>query len=158
AVARRSHTARPRRRGGSAAAGALGDDGRRRGQWRRAAAGRAAAGQPEAQQPGRRRARHARASARALVLTRDAGFGARARARGRRFWLLGASVTGVSAAVLLFLNAMGDSMMFYLTPTQVLERTPPMPPTKRFRLGGIVREGSVAAQAGSPVTSFTITD
>ena len=39
--------------------------------------------------------------------------------RARRFWMLGLGMTGLGASVFMFLNAMGDSMMFYLTPTQV---------------------------------------
>ena len=40
----------------------------------------------------------------------------------------------------------------------MLEKNPPLPPTKRFRLGGIVREGSVVTEPRSAITKFTITD
>jgi hypothetical protein len=35
-----------------------------------------------------------------------------------RFWLLGAAVAGLGASVFVVLNAVEDSLMFYLTPTQ----------------------------------------
>jgi len=40
----------------------------------------------------------------------------------------------------------------------VLEKDPPLAPTKKFRLGGIVREGSVTMSPSSPDVRFTITD
>ena len=40
----------------------------------------------------------------------------------------------------------------------MLEKDPPLAPTKKFRLGGIVREGSVTMSPSSPDVRFTITD
>lgn len=43
-------------------------------------------------------------------------------------------------------------------PVQVLERDPPMPSLKKFRLGGLVVEGSVKHSPTSLAISFQVTD
>ena len=73
--------------------------------------------------------------------------------------MLGGMMVVCGGVVFAALNALGDSMMFYLTPTQLIERDPPMPPGKKFRLGGMVANGSlVQITAGQPGVTFVVTD
>ena len=76
----------------------------------------------------------------------------------RKLGTLGLTLLGVGSGAFFLLNAFEDSMMFYMTPTQVLERDPPMPSLKKFRLGGLVVEGSVKHSPTSLAISFQVTD
>ncbi|CAI5483620.1 unnamed protein product [Closterium sp. Yama58-4] len=48
--------------------------------------------------------------------------------------------------------------MFYITPTQALEKFAENSSANRFRLGGLVKEGSVRIPAGSIEMEFVVTD
>lgn len=48
--------------------------------------------------------------------------------------------------------------MFYVTPTDAMEKYSANPKKSKFRLGGLVLEGSVAQPASSPEMEFVITD
>lgn len=48
--------------------------------------------------------------------------------------------------------------MFYVTPTDAMEKYKANPQKNKFRLGGLVLEGSVAQPASSPEMEFVITD
>ncbi len=61
----------------------------------------------------------------------------------------------LGAAVALVLVAFEENIVFFFSPTEVLERTPP--PGQRVRLGGLVEEGSVEKPGGAQVT-FRVTD
>lgn len=65
----------------------------------------------------------------------------------------GLAILGLAAA--LVLSAISDSVMFFQSPSDVAAK--PMPPGKRFRLGGLVAEGSFERGPGTTV-HFTITD
>jgi cytochrome c-type biogenesis protein CcmE len=65
------------------------------------------------------------------------------------------SVGILSAAVLLVAVALRDTIVFFHTPKQVLEKH--IAPGKRIRLGGLVADGSVKRGAGTSV-EFAITD
>ncbi len=72
----------------------------------------------------------------------------------RRLWLLLSSlgVLGVAAALVLY--SLNDNLVFFYSPSQVAEKHPG--PERRFRLGGLVEQGSVKKD-GQEVR-FSVTD
>lgn len=72
----------------------------------------------------------------------------------RRLWLVVGSLCVLGAAATLVLTALSDNIVFFYSPTQVAEKSPG--PDRRFRLGGLVEEGSVKKD-GQEVR-FTVTD
>lgn len=76
--------------------------------------------------------------------------------RQRRVSLVVGILVGVSIAGALALSAFRDNVMFFFDPTQVAAGEAPI--DKRFRLGGMVRPGSVDREAGSLELSFVVTD
>lgn len=73
----------------------------------------------------------------------------------RRLVLIGAAGIVLAGAMTLILTALDDSIVFFRTPTEIAERA--VPPGTRFRLGGLVKEGSVVKGAGAD-TRFEVTD
>lgn len=67
------------------------------------------------------------------------------------------SIAGVCVALVLVLLAFlpDDSFQFFRSPSEVAE-APPLP-TERFRIGGLVEEGSILRGQGEQV-SFAVTD
>ncbi len=65
-------------------------------------------------------------------------------------------LAGVAIAVTLALRAFEENLLYFYTPTEVLEGKPPE--GKRFRLGGLVREGSVTRQPGDIELRFDVID
>ena len=76
--------------------------------------------------------------------------------RQRRITLVVGILAGVSIAGVLALNAFRENVMFFFDPSQVAAGEAPI--EKRFRLGGMVRPGTVARQQGSLDMSFMVTD
>lgn len=76
--------------------------------------------------------------------------------RQRRIALVVGILAGVSSAGLLALNAFRENVMFFFDPSQVAMGEAPI--DKRFRLGGMVRPGTVDRKAGSLDMSFMVTD
>jgi cytochrome c-type biogenesis protein CcmE len=74
----------------------------------------------------------------------------------QRLMALGLGLAGLATATVLVLNAFDDSLVFFHAPTDVM--TSPPPPERRFRLGGLVEEGSVARQADGVTVEFRVTD
>ena len=62
--------------------------------------------------------------------------------RQRRLTMIGGSLAVLALAAALVLNAMRDSIVFFSTPAAVAEKH--IPAGKRFRLGGLVKPGSLA--------------
>jgi len=73
----------------------------------------------------------------------------------RRAVLILACVGLLSVASLLVLFALRDSIVFFHTPSEVAEKG--IPVGQRFRLGGLVAEGSVRRGEGSRI-EFGVTD
>jgi cytochrome c-type biogenesis protein CcmE len=73
----------------------------------------------------------------------------------RRVVLIGTSLGVLAVAVGLVLFALRDSIVFFYTPTEVAEKH--LNSGQRFRLGGLVEDGSVKRGEGTSV-SFAITD
>jgi cytochrome c-type biogenesis protein CcmE len=76
--------------------------------------------------------------------------------RQRRLALVAGILAGVSVAALLAMRAFEDNVMFFFDPSQVA--TGEAPVDKRFRLGGMVRPGTVQRTPGSLEMSFIVTD
>ena len=72
----------------------------------------------------------------------------------RRLWLLLGSLATLGVAATLVLTALNDNLVFFYSPTQVAEKG--IAPDRRFRLGGLVEEGSV--QKEGQTVRFTVTD
>ena len=75
--------------------------------------------------------------------------------RQRRFSLIGAALGVVALAVALVLSALKDSIVFFNSPTEVVEKH--VKPGTRMRIGGLVKEGSVSRGEGLAVR-FEVTD
>jgi cytochrome c-type biogenesis protein CcmE len=72
----------------------------------------------------------------------------------RRLWLLIGSLGTLGVAAALVLTALNDNLVFFYSPTQLAEKS--MAPDRRFRLGGLVEQGSV--QKEGQIVRFTVTD
>jgi cytochrome c-type biogenesis protein CcmE len=75
--------------------------------------------------------------------------------RRRLYWVL-AIVAGVSGAGALALRAFQQNVMFYFDPTRIAAGE--VKPGERFRLGGMVEQGSLARTPGTLEVSFIVTD
>lgn len=73
----------------------------------------------------------------------------------RRGVLIGSGVLVLAAAAMLVMFALKDSIVFFHTPSDIAEKK--IEPGARFRLGGLVKQGSVVRGEGTAV-SFTVTD
>ncbi|MFO1048681.1 MAG: cytochrome c maturation protein CcmE [Geminicoccaceae bacterium] len=73
----------------------------------------------------------------------------------QRLALIALAILLVGGATGLVLAALQDKVAFFVTPTQVTERGPE--PGRRFRLGGLVVDGSIRRETDGSV-SFAITD
>jgi len=73
----------------------------------------------------------------------------------RRFAMIAGGVGVLAVAVLLVLFAMKDSIVFFNSPTDVVEKH--VAPGTRIRIGGLVKEGSVQRGDGLAVR-FAVTD
>lgn len=73
----------------------------------------------------------------------------------RRGLLIGIGVGILSIAAILMLFAFQQSIVFFHTPSDVAENK--IAPGARFRLGGLVKQGSVVRGAGTHV-EFAVTD
>jgi cytochrome c-type biogenesis protein CcmE len=76
--------------------------------------------------------------------------------RRRRMVLVLGIVAGVSIAGALALTAFRQNVTFFFDPTQVA--TGQVPPGERFRLGGMVTQGSLHRAPGSLEVRFLVTD
>ncbi|KAL2613652.1 hypothetical protein R1flu_025344 [Riccia fluitans] len=85
--------------------------------------------------------------------------GARARQRqARRLWTIALSGTLVAGFIIIVLNTFQENMMFYITPSEALEKYYLDPSKNKFRLGGLVLEGSVHHFKTSADMEFVVTD
>jgi cytochrome c-type biogenesis protein CcmE len=75
--------------------------------------------------------------------------------RQRRLALIGAALAVLAVAVGLVLSALRDSIVFFNSPTDVVEKH--VKPGTRMRVGGLVKEGSVQ-RGESLAVRFDVTD
>ena len=73
----------------------------------------------------------------------------------RRLAIIGGSLTMLAVAAALVLNAMRDSIVFFSTPVMVAEQH--IAAGKRFRLGGLVENGSLV-RGDNLVVNFKVSD
>jgi cytochrome c-type biogenesis protein CcmE len=74
----------------------------------------------------------------------------------RRLGFLLAGAVLLAGAAALVLSAFEENLLFFFTPTQLAEQ--PQPEGRRFRLGGLVEEGSVTKLADGLTVEFRVTD
>ena len=74
--------------------------------------------------------------------------------RKRRLVLIGSGLTVLALAFALVLNALRDSIVFFNSPTDIVEKQ--LKPGTRIRLGGLVQPGSVVRKDLN--ASFELTD
>lgn len=78
----------------------------------------------------------------------------------RRMWILLLCAIGLGSATALTLTAFQDNLVFFRSPSDVVQQRPA--PDRAFRLGGLVEAGSVQrnpAVAGErPLVQFRVTD
>ena len=74
--------------------------------------------------------------------------------RQKRFGLIAAGVLVLCVAAAFVLNAFNSNLVFFFTPTQVLQGEAPK--NKTFRIGGMVKVGSL--QRDGTNVSFVVTD
>lgn len=74
----------------------------------------------------------------------------------RRLYILALCMLGLGSAVALSLMAMRDSLVFFYSPTDVVEKH--VPRERNLRLGGLVEPGSVERRTGSTEVHFRVTD
>jgi cytochrome c-type biogenesis protein CcmE len=76
------------------------------------------------------------------------------KARHKRLAIIITAVSGLTIAALLILNAFRSNLVYFFSPTEVLEGKAPV--DRLFRIGGMVADGSVKRD-GLKV-SFVVTD
>lgn len=76
--------------------------------------------------------------------------------RRQRMLTVGLVLAGVALAVGLALQAFEENLLFFYNPTQALAGEPPE--GRKFRLGGLVANGSLQREPGELAVSFLVTD
>ena len=74
--------------------------------------------------------------------------------RHKRLAIIGGIVCAVGVAVGLVLNAFQSNLVFFYSPSQIVAKEAPV--SRTFRLGGLVKEGSV--KRDGTVVQFAVTD
>jgi cytochrome c-type biogenesis protein CcmE len=77
------------------------------------------------------------------------------RKRQRMIYIL-TGMASLIVATALVLFALGDSLVFFHGPSEVVEKN--FPTDRRFRLGGLVEEGSVVRDEDGLTVRFIVTD
>ena len=78
------------------------------------------------------------------------------KSRHKKLALIGGALALIGIIAALVLNALNSNIALYITPTEVAAGKAPQ--GKLFRIGGLVKEGSIARQADGVTISFMITD
>lgn len=78
------------------------------------------------------------------------------KARNKRLMFVVVGVAGLGIAAALVLSAFQSNLVFFYSPTQVKANEAPQ--NKTFRLGGLVKEGSVQRQEDGLTVNFLVTD
>jgi cytochrome c-type biogenesis protein CcmE len=76
--------------------------------------------------------------------------------RHKRFALILVALCGLGVAAVLVLNAFRSNLVFFFSPSQVMSKEAPV--AKKFRLGGLVEEGSLERQPDGLTVQFMVTD
>jgi cytochrome c-type biogenesis protein CcmE len=78
------------------------------------------------------------------------------KARHKRLTLILSGLAALGLIAYFILNAFQSNLVFFFSPTDVL--TGKAPQGRVFRIGGMVKEGSVARQADGVTIHFVVTD
>jgi cytochrome c-type biogenesis protein CcmE len=78
------------------------------------------------------------------------------KARQKRIALIVGGLAVLAIAAVLVLNALNSNIALYISPTDVAAGKAPQ--GKAFRIGGMVREGSLKREADGVTVSFIVTD
>ena len=78
------------------------------------------------------------------------------KSRHKKLALIGGALAVIGIVAALVLNALNSNIALYISPTEVAEGKAPH--GKLFRIGGLVKEGSIQRQADGVTISFVITD
>ena len=76
--------------------------------------------------------------------------------KNKRLSMISAAFLAIGAAMALILTAFEDNIVFFYSPTEIIENK--LQANQRLRLGGLVEEGSVQRAKGSPIITFNVTD
>ena len=76
--------------------------------------------------------------------------------RKRRLVAVIVIIIGVGAAAVVAKKALNENMLYFISPTDVEEQQ--LPAGKRFRLGGLVADGSLSRASDSLAVTFVVTD
>jgi cytochrome c-type biogenesis protein CcmE len=76
------------------------------------------------------------------------------KSRHRNLAIAGGVLAALGVAVALVLNAFQQNLVFFYTPTQVVNQE--VPTARTFRIGGVVQEGSV--KRDGVIVTFGVTD
>ncbi len=78
------------------------------------------------------------------------------KSRHKKLALIGGALAVIGIASALVLNALNSNIALYITPTEVAAGKAPA--GKLFRIGGLVKEGSIERQADGVTIAFIVTD
>jgi cytochrome c-type biogenesis protein CcmE len=78
------------------------------------------------------------------------------KAKHQRLTLIGLAVVAVLVAVLLAMSALRDQAAYFYAPADVVREGLPL--DRAVRIGGMVREGTVAREADGVTTRFVVGD
>ncbi|MBS1158459.1 MAG: CcmE/CycJ protein [Proteobacteria bacterium] len=78
------------------------------------------------------------------------------KSRHKKLALIGGALAVLGIIASLVLNALNSNIALYITPTEVAGGKAPQ--GKAFRIGGLVKEGSLQRQADGVTMAFVITD
>lgn len=76
--------------------------------------------------------------------------------RKRRLMAVLVIIIGVGSAAVIAIKSLNENMLFFVSPTDVVEQA--LPAGKRFRLGGLVAGGSLSRAPDSLAITFVVTD
>jgi len=78
------------------------------------------------------------------------------KSRHKKLALIGGALAIIGIIAALVLNALNSNIALYITPSEVVAGQAPR--DKTFRIGGLVKEGSLQRQADGVTIAFVITD
>ena len=78
------------------------------------------------------------------------------KARQQRMIFIGVVSIGMLISAFFAFRAFNENLLYYFSPTQVVQGEAPL--ERRFRLGGLVEEGSFERTPGELLAQFAITD
>lgn len=78
------------------------------------------------------------------------------KSRHKKLALIGGALAIIGIIAALVLNALNSNIALYITPSEVAAGKAPQ--GKTFRIGGLVKEGSLQRQADGVTIAFVITD